>query len=81
MIDELRSKTACRVLGPDDAGYDEARSLWNGDIDRRPAVIAQCNTADDVAAAIALRRERTTSRSRCAAAATTSPATACATTG
>ena len=56
MIDELRSKTACRVLGPDDSGYDEARSLWNGDINRRPAVIAQCNTADDVAASLAVAR-------------------------
>jgi FAD/FMN-containing dehydrogenase len=44
------------VLVGGDAGYDEARSLWNGDIQRKPAVIAQCTTAEQVAAAIGLGR-------------------------
>lgn len=44
------------VLLPADGGYDEARSLWNGDIDRRPAVIARCTTAGQVAEAVALAR-------------------------
>jgi FAD/FMN-containing dehydrogenase len=40
------------ALLPSDDGYDGARSLWNGDIDRRPAAIAQCTTAEHVAAAV-----------------------------
>jgi FAD/FMN-containing dehydrogenase len=39
-----------------DPGYDEARSLFNGAIDRHPALIARCRNAGDVAAAIALAR-------------------------
>jgi hypothetical protein len=40
-----------RLIGPDDPRYDEARTLFNAMIDKRPALIARCETADDVAAA------------------------------
>jgi FAD/FMN-containing dehydrogenase len=45
------------LLRPGDDGYDEARSTWNGAVDRRPAVIARCTTGADVAAALAHARE------------------------
>jgi FAD/FMN-containing dehydrogenase len=44
------------VLVEGDDGYHEARALWNGDIDRKPAVIAQCATPEHVVAAIAHAR-------------------------
>jgi FAD binding domain/Berberine and berberine like len=46
------------VIVPDDPSYDTARSVWNGDIDRRPAVIARCSNADEVAAALRFGREQ-----------------------
>jgi FAD/FMN-containing dehydrogenase len=46
------------VLGPGDIGYDEARRLWNGAIDRRPALVARCTGTADVVAAIRYARDR-----------------------
>ena len=46
-----------RLLQRGDDGYDEARKLFNGMIDRRPALIAQCLGAADIAAAVRFARE------------------------
>ena len=46
------------LVAPGDEGYDEARKVWNGAIDRRPALIARCRSADDVVAALRHARER-----------------------
>ena len=45
------------VLGPHDPGYDEARKIWNGLIDRRPALIVQCTGAADVVDAVNFARD------------------------
>jgi FAD/FMN-containing dehydrogenase len=46
-----------QLMRPGDDGYDEARRVFNGMIDRSPALIARCANADDVAAAVNLARE------------------------
>ena len=53
MDDELRREFSGRLLRPGDHGYDAARGIWNGAIDRRPALIARCQSPADVAAALA----------------------------
>ncbi|MBN1529061.1 MAG: FAD-binding oxidoreductase [Thermoleophilaceae bacterium] len=45
------------LFHPDDEGYDEARRVFNGMIDRRPALIARCASADDVVLAVGLARD------------------------
>ena len=46
------------LIHADDATYDEARQVFNGMIDRKPAVIARCTTSADVVAAVNLAREQ-----------------------
>jgi FAD/FMN-containing dehydrogenase len=56
-FDELRATIKGRVIGPDDADYDQARTVFVGDVDRRPAVIVRVTDASDVSAVIGLARE------------------------
>jgi FAD/FMN-containing dehydrogenase len=46
------------IVGPHDDGYDALRKVFNGMIDRRPALIARCTDAHDVSAAIRFARAR-----------------------
>ena len=53
----LRARFRGALLRPGEEGYDEARRVWNGAIDRRPALIARCAGADDVVEALRFARE------------------------
>jgi FAD/FMN-containing dehydrogenase len=55
--EHLRAKLAGRLIFPDDPGYDALRRVWNGRIDKRPALIARCANADDIAEAIRFARD------------------------
>ncbi|MDT4789549.1 FAD binding domain protein [compost metagenome] len=53
MTDEaLRYELRGELLAPGSAAYDAARVVWNGMIDRRPALIARCRNAADVVASV-----------------------------
>jgi FAD/FMN-containing dehydrogenase len=47
-----------RLIRPADEDYDPARAVWNGMIDRRPALIARCAAAEDAAAAVGFARDQ-----------------------
>jgi FAD/FMN-containing dehydrogenase len=54
---ELAGDFGGELIGPEDSGYDEARKVYNGMIDRRPGLIARCTSAADVAKAIGAARK------------------------
>ena len=51
-MEDLRRRVSCEVILQEDARYDEARTTFNGTIDRRPAAIAWPRSSSDVAAAV-----------------------------
>src|SRR3954468_4677714 len=55
--DSLRSRLEGDALLRDDAGYDGARRVWNGMIDRFPAAVVQPRNTDDIVAALAFARQ------------------------
>lgn len=57
-IADFTSRFHGRVLTSRDSDYDQARRIWNKMIDRRPAVIARCSGAADIARTISFARER-----------------------
>jgi FAD/FMN-containing dehydrogenase len=56
-VDAFAAKLSGELIRPGDAGYDSAREIWNGMIVRRPALIARCASADDVAASVRFARD------------------------
>src|ERR687898_313285 len=53
----LRDGFRGELLGPEDPGYDDARGVWNGSIDRFPALIARCAGVADVIAAVKFAKD------------------------
>jgi hypothetical protein len=51
-VEDLRGALRGTLLGSGDSGYDQARRVWNGMFDRRPALIARCVSAADVMQAV-----------------------------
>ena len=51
-LDDLRGRVAGTVTGRDDPGYDEARAVWNGIVDRRPWAVVRAAGVDDIAPTI-----------------------------
>jgi len=58
VIEAFRSTLRGPLLLPDDPGYDQARSIWNAMIDRRPALIVRCAGVADVMASVNFAREQ-----------------------
>src|SRR5262245_49188723 len=56
-VERLTAGLRGELLTRSSAGYDQARTIWNAMIDRRPALIARCANADDVAQAVRFARE------------------------
>ncbi len=53
----LASQLRGELLEPGSPGYDNARLVWNGMIDRRPSLVARCRNAADVMASVNYARE------------------------
>ena len=63
--DEVRASFTGQLTGPADPGYEQARRVHNGLIDKRPALIARCRTVPDVVDALRLGREQAAEVSVC----------------
>jgi FAD/FMN-containing dehydrogenase len=58
VVRQLRGTFAGELFAPGEAEYETARRVWNGMVDRRPALIARCADANDVVQALGVARER-----------------------
>src|SRR5262245_30479156 len=56
-VQQLQTQVQGEVLRPGDEGYDTARKVWNGMIDKRPALIVRCTNLADIIAAVTFARE------------------------
>jgi FAD/FMN-containing dehydrogenase len=57
-LETLRAQLRGELLDPSSPAYDGARVIWNGMIDRRPALIARCRNSGDVAASVTFARDQ-----------------------
>src|ERR1700722_3082383 len=55
-IAKLRRPIEGEMVVPGDAGYDQARKVWNGMVDKRPAAVIFCAGADDVVSTVKFAR-------------------------
>jgi FAD/FMN-containing dehydrogenase len=55
-VEDLRQSLGGEAIVPGDAAYDDARRVWNGAIDRRPAIVARCTSVADVVEAVRFAR-------------------------
>ena len=57
VVDEFKNSLRGNLVGPKDGGYDEARKVHNGMIDKRPAMIVQCACVTDIIASVNFARK------------------------
>jgi FAD/FMN-containing dehydrogenase len=55
-LNELGQELQGELIRPEDSGYDEARAIWNGAHDRRPALIVRCAGVEDVRHSVGFAR-------------------------
>jgi FAD/FMN-containing dehydrogenase len=56
-LDEMKTRLHGDAVGPGDAAYEEARRIWNGTIDKKPALIVRCGGVADVIEAVNYARD------------------------
>ena len=56
-IERFSARLSGNLIRPEDPDYDDARAVWNGMIDKRPALIARCSGTADVISAVNFARE------------------------
>lgn len=56
-VQALATQLKGQIIRPGNADYDEARAVWNGMIDKYPALIARCASVEDVVASVNFARE------------------------
>src|SRR5580658_2901033 len=57
IAEQLAGRFKGDIIGPDHAEYEQARTIWNAMIDRRPGLILRCTSTSDVVAAVTVARE------------------------
>jgi hypothetical protein len=56
LVKSLQQGFRGALIRPGDDGYDDARKVWNGAIDKRPGLVARCTSTEDVVAAVSFAR-------------------------